>query len=227
MTTTQPPSQNGTPERFFLDWPAWVGRILALSAKLVRVRVFDFPASEALGATIYAHWHCEDLSMLPHFGFLNPRILVSQSRDGAILSRAVSVMGFATSRGSSSRGGAAGLLALKRSLEAGQSVVFAADGPRGPRNIAKPGPVYLAAKTGRPLVAAGTAVSFSHTFRAWSRTRLPLPGAKLVIAFSPPRYLPPEAVRWPTHIQSRYLTSLICDTVRHAEAELDAWRHKR
>jgi lysophospholipid acyltransferase (LPLAT)-like uncharacterized protein len=132
-------------------------------------------------------------------------------------------MGFVTSRGSSSNGGAAALLALKRSLAAGQSVVFAADGPRGPRQVAKPGPVYLAAKTGRPLVAAGSAVSFSHTFRAWSRTRLPLPGAKLAVVFSPPIYLPPEAARWPAHIQSRYLTLLICDTVRRAEMELDAW----
>lgn len=223
MTASPPPPPNKNPERFPLDWPAWAGRLLAWSAKLLRVRIFDFPDPEASGAVIFAHWHGDDLAMLPHFGHLHPRILVSQSRDGAILSRAVSVMGFPTSRGSSSRGGAAGLLALKQSLLAGQSVVLAADGPRGPRCVAKPGPVYLAAKTGRPLLPCGAAVSFCHTFRSWNRTRFPLPGARLVIAFGPLTYLPPEAAKWPAHVQSRYLTILISDAARKAELELADW----
>ncbi len=212
-------------ERFFLDWPAWLARLLNLSSKLVRVRYIRFPDLIHGGPTIFVHWHCEDLSMLPHFGRYHPRILVSQSRDGAILSRAVSVLGFDTSRGSSSRGGAGGLLALKRSLKAGQNVIFAADGPRGPRHVAKPGPVYLAAKTGCPICVAGTASSFSYVARGtWSKTRLPLPGSKTVIAFSPSIYLPPEAARWPSHVQSRFLGAAISDAVREAEVELARWR---
>ncbi len=227
MTAFSPPPADGNDERFFLDWPAWVGRLLVLSSRLVRFRAVNFPDFKAEGPGIFVHWHCEDLAMLPHFGHLNPRILVSRSRDGAILSRAVSVMGFDTSRGSSSRGGAAGLLALKRSLANGQSVALAADGPRGPRHIAKPGPLYLAAKTGRPLWPCGSAVSFCHTFRSWNRTRLPYPGARLVMAFGPATYVPPEAAKWPTHVQSRYLTTLIGDAVRLAEVELEAWGKKK
>ncbi|MDR2945188.1 MAG: DUF374 domain-containing protein, partial [Candidatus Adiutrix sp.] len=112
----------GTDEKFFLDWPAWAARLLMLGAKTVRTRIVGFPPPEE-EPVIFAHWHSDDLSMLPHFGFTKGNILVSQSRDGAMLSRAVRVMGYDACRGSSSRGGLAGILGLKRSLDKGQSVL--------------------------------------------------------------------------------------------------------
>ena len=211
-------------ERFCLDWPAWAARLLTLSAKTYRTRVIGHPDLAEAGPVIYAQWHCEDMSILPHFGFTRANILVSQSRDGAMLSRAVKVMGYDSCRGSSSRGGLGGLLALKRSLENGQSVVLAADGPRGPRGVAKAGPVYLAAKTGRPVYPAGTACSNRHVFQGtWSKTGLPLPGSKLAVVVNPPLFFPPEAARWPTHIQSRLMTAAIEDAVQAARRELERW----
>lgn len=211
-------------DRFFLNWPVWAARFLKLTALWVRPRIMGFPNLAETGPVILAHWHREDLAMLPHFGFTRARILVSGSRDGSILNLAVPVLGYSTCRGSSSRGALGGLLALKNSLEKGETIVVAADGPRGPRLVAKPGAVYLAAKTGAPIYPAGSALSCGYEFsKSWNKTRLPLPGAKLVMCFGEPLALPPEAARWPQHVQSRLLTTAISDTVRQAELELAAW----
>ncbi len=205
-------------ERFFLDWPAWAGRLLKLIFLGVRVELVNHPDLEAVGPVILAHWHGDDLALLPSLSHLKASILVSQSRDGSALSRAIEVLGHQACRGSSSRGGAEGLLAMKRALESGRNVAFAADGPRGPRLVAKPGPVYLAAKTGRPICPLGVAVTRAFTFeKSWNRTRLPLPGAKLIIYFGPLLTLPPEAARWPLHQQSRILSAAISDAARQAE----------
>lgn len=211
--------------KFRLDWPGWLGRLLKAYTHLLRVRFINRPVFGQTPAGIHACWHREDLVCLPFFGDLDMRILISQSRDGAILSRAVEAMGFSVTRGSSSKGGAPGLIAMKRNLLAGQHVVFAADGPRGPRQVAKPGAVYLAAKTGCPIYPVGSAVSWEWVVKkSWNKTRLPLPGAKVVIAYGPAAYYPPEAARWPAHAQSRALGAVISDAVRLAEKGLEDWR---
>lgn len=213
--------------KFLLNWPRWAARLLKLLSKLVKTRVSGYPDLATTGPVIFASWHSEDLSMLPHFGKTGADVLVSPSRDGSMLSQALGVLGFQAVRGSSSRGGAGGLLALKKSLEAGRSVVFAADGPKGPRQVAKPGPVYLAAKTGCPIYPTGTACTQSFIFKkSWSKTRIPLPGAHLVVVFGPPLHVPPEAVQWTNLQQSRFLTAAISDTQRAARLELDAWSNK-
>ncbi len=220
----QPTEDGENEERFFLNWPVWAAYLLKLHSRLVRTRILGLDDLKKDEPVIFAIWHCEELTMLPYFGFTKSNILVSKSRDGAILSRAVEVFGYESSRGSSSRGGMEGLLALKRCLEAGQNIILAADGPRGPLQVAKPGPIYLAAKTGRPIYPAGCASSFHFCFsKSWSKSRLPLPGGRVVIKFGQPLYFPPEAARWPVYQQSRLMGSAISGAVRAAEKELDNW----
>jgi lysophospholipid acyltransferase (LPLAT)-like uncharacterized protein len=212
-------------DHFWLDWPAWAGRLLKLIFKGVRLRIVGEPNLAEIGPLILAHWHADDLCLLPTLPHLRANILVSQSRDGAILSRAFAVLGHQARRGSSSRGGAAGLLALKHSLESGHNVALAADGPRGPRLVAKPGAFYLAAKTGRPLAPLGVAVNRAFTFKhSWNKTRLPLPGAKVVIAYGPLLTWPREAASRPAHEQSRLLGAAIAGAGRLAETELARWQ---
>lgn len=205
-------------------WPRWAARFLALSAKLVRVRTEGYPDLAAVGPVIFAHWHSEDLAMLPHFGRCRANILVSPSRNGTMLAVAVGALGYGAVRGSTVHGALGGLLALKKSLEGGRSVIFAADGPTGPKNVAKPGAVYLAAKTGRPIYPAGTACDRCHVFKdTWNKTRLPLPGARLAVVFGPPITIPPEGAKWGEARQSRLLTCAISDAVQKARLNLAAW----
>jgi len=210
--------------RFFLNWPVWAARLLKMNSRLTRTRVIGFPDLEKVAPIIMAVWHQNELATLPLFACTRGNILISQSKDGEILARAVSALGYTASRGSSSRGGLGGILALKQSLERGENVVFAADGPRGPFHVAKPGAVYLAAKTGRPIYPVGGACSFCLCFKnSWSKSRLPLPGGRLVVVYGEPLFFPPEAARWPAYQQSRILGAAISDAVRSAEKELENW----
>ncbi len=84
--------------------------------------------------------------------------MVSRSFDGEFIARTIEKLGFVAVRGSSSRGGAAALLGLKAQLEFGNPVVFTIDGPRGPKYVAKPGPVLLARASGLPMAAFYVAI---------------------------------------------------------------------
>ncbi len=209
---------------FFLNWPAQMARCLKVYSKLLQIRCLNFPNVENDFPLVFAHWHQDDIALLSLFGAYNPRVLVSPSRDGEITARAMEVLGFKPIRGSSSSGGANALRTLLAELQAGHNVVFPADGPRGPSLVAKPGTVWMAAKSGRPIVAGATVSSSAYVSRrAWYRLQIPKPGAKLLIAFSDPLYLPPEASSWPTYVQSRILTSLINRTAWRAARELKLW----
>ena len=65
-------------------------------------------------------------------------VLVSQSRDGELIARTVARLGIDSSRGSSSRGGIAGMRSLLRKAAEGWDIAFTPDGPRGRRARCSP-----------------------------------------------------------------------------------------
>ena len=77
----------------------------------------------------------------------------SDSFDGEWTGRIIRKFGFVKVRGSSSRGAVRALLGMRKEIGQNSTVAFTIDGPRGPRYVAKPGPVLLARATGAPMVA--------------------------------------------------------------------------
>ncbi|MCF8097163.1 MAG: DUF374 domain-containing protein, partial [Desulfarculaceae bacterium] len=104
----------------------------------------------AIGVT----WHRGAIFSLYFFGNKRPAVMISGSRDGEYLARYLSIMGGVPVRGSSSRGGRAALKEMADYLQSGPGRYAAtvADGPRGPRYVAKKGMIALASQTGLPLV---------------------------------------------------------------------------
>jgi lysophospholipid acyltransferase (LPLAT)-like uncharacterized protein len=84
---------------------------------------------------------------------------------------------------------------LRRAVRAGNDIVIAADGPAGPRWIAKPGAIWLGAAAGVPVIPVGIAASPAIALPRWDRHLVPLPGAKVAIAVGAalPRDLDPRA----------------------------------
>ncbi|MBX3224302.1 MAG: DUF374 domain-containing protein [Labilithrix sp.] len=115
-------------------------------------------------------------------------VMVSLSKDGAIQSRALAVLGFRVVRGSSSRGGARGLAALVRELKrGGRDAAFAVDGPRGPYGVPKPGVLVAARAAGAIVVPMGSAVRGAKIFaRAWDRFALAWPFARVSVVLGAP-----------------------------------------
>lgn len=121
-------------------------------------------------------------------------VLNTVNFDGQWTRRVIERLGFGTAQGSSSRGAIEGLTAMARSLEAGRHVGFTIDGPRGPRYVAKPGPVILARRTGRPISVFHIALRSAHTFqKSWDLFQLPYPFTDAVMFVAPPIRVPADA----------------------------------
>src|ERR1700688_4207742 len=113
------------------------------------------PGYKIPGPTVFAFWHRSLLACAYRFRGLDIAILISPSFDGELIARTVERLGFKAIRGSSSRGGAAGLRNMRLASLVGHRCAFTADGPRGPAYVAKPGVAQLANSVGgRPVVGA-------------------------------------------------------------------------
>lgn len=114
--------------------------------------------------------------------------------DGQWTRKVIEWLGYGTAQGSSSRGGLRGLAVMARRLEEGLDCAFTIDGPRGPRYVAKPGPVMLARRSGCPVMVFHIGVDRGKTFqKTWDHFLLPMPFARAVILFAPPIYVPGDA----------------------------------
>lgn len=134
---------------------------------------------------IWCFWHRCLIPTICYFqGRISPGVLISRSFDGELIARAVERLGFRPVRGSSTRSGASGLLALARILESGSAAVLTADGPRGPLFTAKPGAIKLAMLTGRPIGAFYVYPQKAWRLRSWDSFLIPRPFSRIVVIWS-------------------------------------------
>ena len=119
--------------------------------------------------------------------------MVSRSFDGEYIARIIERLGFVAVRGSSSRGGASALLGLKSQVERGLSVAFTIDGPRGPKYVAKPGPVLLSRASAVPMAAFYVALSDAWVLNTWDGLMIPKPFSKALARVGAKMLVPAEA----------------------------------
>lgn len=167
--------------------PRLTALLLAIVGKTLR---FEVIAEEgAVPATppakgIFCFWHRCTLPAGWYFRKFRCSILISQSFDGELIARTLGLLGYSSVRGSSSRGGAAGLMALRDVLERGEPVVFTADGPRGPVYQTKIGPVKLAAMTGESMGCFYLLPQWAWTIGSWDRFLIPIPFSRVVVSWA-------------------------------------------
>lgn len=143
------------------------------------------------GKGIFCFWHQCTLPCGWYFRKFHSSILISRSFDGELIARTLSLLGFNSVRGSSSRGGAAGLLALQQLVTKGLLVVFTADGPRGPIYQTKLGPVKLAQMTQEAIGSFYLLPERAWTLNSWDRFLIPKPFSRVVVSWSRPVAPPP------------------------------------
>jgi lysophospholipid acyltransferase (LPLAT)-like uncharacterized protein len=135
---------------------------------------------------ILAFWHRHLLLMPYAYRGRRISVLVSQSRDGELIARTVARLGIDSSRGSSSRGGMAGMRALLRKAAGGWDIAFTPDGPRGPLREVQPGVILAAAATGLPIQPVAIAASRAKLLRSWDRFLVPLPFSRVHFVYGEP-----------------------------------------
>lgn len=142
---------------------------------------------------IGAFWHQHMIPIASYCSYLNAVVMVSRSRDGELIARAVERTPLGTVRGSSSRGGREALDELIEAVRGGRPAAFACDGPKGPPREVKMGVVVAAKRTGAPIVPISFAAARAVRLRNWDRTVVPIPGARVAFAFGDPIPVPPGA----------------------------------
>jgi lysophospholipid acyltransferase (LPLAT)-like uncharacterized protein len=154
-----------------------------------------FQQSHARGeAVISAFWHRCIISATWYWRNRGVVVMNTTNFDGQWTRRVIEHFGFGTAQGSSTRGGLRGLAVMARRLEEGFDSAFTIDGPRGPRYIAKPGPVMLARKTGRAIYVFHIGVEKARTLeRAWDKMQIPHPFSRAVMVGAPLIFVSPDA----------------------------------
>src|SRR5262249_38993092 len=140
---------------------------------------------------IYAFWHENLLVIAGRHRRRDIRVLISRHADGELIAEACRHLGFSLVRGSTTRHA---VEALRQMLRGGDSAHLAItpDGPRGPRRRVQPGIVYLASRTGMPIVPAGIAYDRPWRMRSWDRFALPRPFSRAVCVLDEPIVVPPD-----------------------------------
>jgi hypothetical protein len=156
---------------------------LRAAGSATRIRVFNAPAGTA---GIYASWHCRLAIMLYVLRDKGIFALVSRSKDGEYVSRMLGKFGFNTVRGSTSRGAARSVLKLIECGLRGFPLAITPDGPRGPKGKVQQGVVYLAQKTGLPILPLGVCLSNRIVFNSWDNFEFPLPFGKAAVIYGEP-----------------------------------------
>jgi hypothetical protein len=177
---------------------ALVYGISAAIGPTLRYEVLGWPNAERVYAggrrCIYAFWHRSIFSAMWWWRKTGVVVMNTTNFDGQWTRRVVERFGYLTAQGSSSRGGLKGLVVMARRLDEGHDVAFTIDGPRGPRYVAKPGPVMLARRTGQPIVVFHAGLDRAFTFeKSWDLFQLPRPFARGVIFIAPPIEVAPDA----------------------------------
>jgi lysophospholipid acyltransferase (LPLAT)-like uncharacterized protein len=159
-----------------------------------RFEVRDHPAYTAAHAAgerfVYAFWHSAILPMAVLHRGEGIAVLVSRHRDGEWITRVIHQLGYVTGRGSSTRGGEAGVREMLAWADADRHLAVTPDGPRGPREQAKEGAAYLAARTGRRVVPMALGVRSAWVLRSWDGFRIPRPFARVCVSHGDPFHLP-------------------------------------
>ncbi len=192
------------------DWvrsaaPAIAPAIIKLLCGTLKIRWLGAeptdPPVELRTPFIYAFWHQRLLLFSYTHRFHGIPILISRHADGELIARIAERLGFRTVRGSSTRGGAAGLLAMTRLGAVDMAIT--PDGPRGPRHRVKPGVIFLAAQTGYPILPGTVSYDRFWSFKSWDRFILPKPFARALVRGGRPFCVPRAALTNPEPYRRR------------------------
>ncbi|HVY84276.1 MAG TPA: lysophospholipid acyltransferase family protein [Caulobacterales bacterium] len=109
-----------------------------------------------------------------------PWFLISQSREGGVVTHASRTVGADVIRGSAAKGakrkgGFEAMREILRLIAQNDVVGMTPDGPRGPRMHASIGPIQVAKLSGAPILPLAWSTKWRIVMGSWDRFILPLP----------------------------------------------------
>lgn len=208
-------------------------RVLCRSCRLVSVAGSEWldAVREGDEAVILSFWHNRIVYCTYHLGRelawkgFPLKVMISRSRDGELISRAVEAWGGETVRGSSSRGGSGALRQLVRSLEKGRvAAVTTPDGPRGPVYRVQSGTVMLAQLSGAAVYPISYCAERAWRLRSWDRFIVPKPFSRISVAVGEPQRVPRDLDAAGREAARERLEAALLETDRVAAASFSDGR---
>ena len=183
---------------------AFAATLARLIFSTIRLRMSDrsgFLTNPPDGPRILVFWHNRipaiSVGFLRHYPGKHPSrkgvsVLTSPSKDGDILAGVMANLGMGSVRGSSSRRGSTAIRELAALLESGVDLAITPDGPRGPKYSLGPGAVFLAQKTGIPIMLLHARYHNAIRLKTWDNFAIPLPFSRIDITIDPYLTIDPE-----------------------------------
>ena len=168
---------------------------------------------------IFTFWHGRIFPATYYWRNRGIVVMTSMNRDGESIAQCIQRFGYGAARGSSSRGGFKALAQMARDIRHGRDTAFTIDGPRGPRYIAKQGPVLLAMKTGAAIFCFHISMRHRIQLKSWDEFQIPLPFTEAIVLQAVPIWVPSDASQ--THL--RDLHRQMQDTLDDLRKKGDAW----
>ena len=142
---------------------------------------------------IFTFWHGRIFPATYYWRKRGIVVMTSMNRDGEAIAQCIQRFGFGAARGSSSRGGFRALAEMAREIRRGHDCTFTIDGPRGPKYVAKQGPVLLGLKTGAAIFCFHISMKHKIQLKSWDEFQIPLPFTSALVLKAAPIWVPPDA----------------------------------
>ncbi len=137
---------------------------------------------------IYCFWHSHILPLTYIFRNIGVKAVVSSSKDGDRATAVAQRWRHQTIRGSSSLHGISALRQCVRELKRRQNIVLIPDGPRGPREIVKPGVAQIALLANATVFPVIALPAKTWRLNSWDRFLVPKPFTKIEVRIADPLY---------------------------------------
>jgi lysophospholipid acyltransferase (LPLAT)-like uncharacterized protein len=183
----------------FKSWLiGWVGYIaIAIICRTIRWQsegdAYLDEIHESGHRAIFTFWHGRIFPSTYYWRHRQIVVMTSMNRDGDAIAQCIQRFGYGAARGSSSRGGFRALAEMAREIRQGRDAAFTIDGPRGPKYIAKQGPVLLALKTGAAIFCFHISLQHKIQLKSWDEFQIPLPFTRALVLKAPPIWVQPTA----------------------------------
>lgn len=162
---------------------------------------------------IICFWHGRLLMMPVLWKYSRPfKMLLSQHKDGLLISKILKYFNIDPVYGSTKRGGSEAIIELIRSSRKGMAIGITPDGPRGPAFTVSKGTIALAHWIHADLIPVSFATKHRKVLKTWDQFYLPLPFSRGVFKVSDPLPYP----------QDKKQFSLAADTLKKRMIDLQS-----
>jgi lysophospholipid acyltransferase (LPLAT)-like uncharacterized protein len=163
--------------------------VLCKSLKIIEINKPKINGLSEKKNSVFAFWH--GTMLIPWYVIreYSPFTIISQSKDGDLLTKVLNRWKYSVKRGSSSRDGKIVLEELVKVGKMRGTIAITPDGPRGPANKMKAGTVVIAKKAQIPIILIGVGYKKKIKLKSWDQFEIPMFFSRVNLIYSDPIYI--------------------------------------